>query len=90
MSGPAQSVSPDVSVVIVTWNAQRDLPRCLDSLRRHTRSVSLEMVVVDNASSDGTVSMIKSRWPEVRLVENEINVGFARGCNRGWRLPPAG
>lgn len=86
MIAAAESSRPDVSVVIVTWNTRGELEACLESLSRHTRTASMELVVVDNASTDGTVAMIKTGWPDVRLVENERNAGFARGCNQGMRV----
>ena len=83
MSEPEADTMPQVSVVIVTWNAHDDLERCLESLERHTTSASLELVIVDNASDDDTVATVKARWPHARLVENAHNAGFARGCNQG-------
>ncbi|NJD21015.1 MAG: glycosyltransferase family 2 protein [Gemmatimonadetes bacterium] len=74
---------PELTIVLVSWNTRGVLERCLTSLHVHTRRVSYEVVVVDNASSDGTVDALRAHWPHVRLVENSENVGFARGCNQG-------
>lgn len=71
-----------LSVVIVNWNSCGDLQRCLESLRRQTHR-ELEIIVVDNGSDDPSVSMTRSSFPEVRLIEAGENLGFAEGCNRG-------
>ena len=62
------------------------LERCLESLSSCTTSALLEVVVVDNASDDDTVAALKARWPDVVLVQNEVNTGFAYGCNQGMRV----
>lgn len=72
-----------VTVVIPSWNTREDLRSCLESLRAHTVSASLDVVVVDNASTDGTREMLASSFPDVRLIGNSTNVGFARACNQG-------
>jgi hypothetical protein len=66
----------DVSVVVVTLNAMPYIDQCLESVRGH------ETVVVDHGSTDGTVELVRERFPEVRLVEQE-NRGLAAGWNRG-------
>ena len=68
----------DVAVVVVTYNALPWLRRCLESVRGY------QTVVVDNGSSDGTVDLVRERFPDVRLVEQE-NRGLAAGWNRGMR-----
>ncbi|MBJ6801049.1 glycosyltransferase family 2 protein [Geomonas propionica] len=68
-----------VSVIIVNWNGLGHLPECLDSLQQQTFR-DFEVIVVDNGSSDGSVSYLKQR-PEVRLVPFQENVGFAAGNN---------
>ena len=70
---------PDVSVVVVTWNAREHVERCLDSVRGR------DVVVVDNGSTDGTVELVRERFPEVRLVE-QANVGMGGGNNAGMRI----
>ena len=69
---------PDVSVVVVTWNALPWLEQCLDSVRGR------EVVVVDNGSSDGTVAFVRERYPDVRVIEQE-NKGMGGGNNAGMR-----
>jgi GT2 family glycosyltransferase len=74
--------SPDVSVCIVSWNVAGDLRACLESLRSQATSPSFEIIVADNASSDETVAMVRADFPEVRLIVNEENLGFARATNQ--------
>lgn len=70
------------SVIIPSWNGVDLLPTCLDSLRTQTYRC-FETIVVDNASADGTVSLVRQSYPEVRLVALETNLGFAGGVNAG-------
>jgi GT2 family glycosyltransferase len=77
-------VPPDISVVIVTWNGRRHLETCLTSVEAQ-RGVSVEAIVVDNGSSDGTAQYVRSRFPRVTLVRLEENRGFAGGNNAGVR-----
>lgn len=79
----AETDAPTLSIVIASWNSQGDLRDCLASLREHTASASYELIVVDNASSDGTPEMLRRSFPDVRLIENAKNEGFARACNQG-------
>jgi GT2 family glycosyltransferase len=69
-------------VIIPSWNGVNLLPTCLDSLRTQTYRC-FETIVVDNASADGTVSLVRQSYPEVRLVALETNLGFAGGVNAG-------
>jgi N-acetylglucosaminyl-diphospho-decaprenol L-rhamnosyltransferase len=80
------SGGPDVSVVIVSYNDRDDVGRCLDSLFRETRGVRQEVFVVDNASADGTPAQVSGRFPEVRVIVNPDNQGFARANNVALRL----
>jgi GT2 family glycosyltransferase len=75
----------DLSVVIVAWNAKHYLELCLDSLEAAPPRRSLEVVVVDNASSDGTAEMVAARFPSVKLIQSAENLGFSRGNNLGIR-----
>jgi hypothetical protein len=77
---------PVVSVLIVTWNSREDVLRCLASVQREGATVPLEVVVVDNGSTDGTVSAIREEYPEVTIRENEGNVGFPRANNQAFEL----
>ena len=75
-------MQPEVSVVIVTWNGRQHLETCLTSVAAQ-RDVSVETVLVDNASSDGTVDYVRSHFPAVRVVALAENRGFAGGNNAG-------
>lgn len=71
-----------LSVVIVNWNSQEDLMVCLESLARQTHE-ELEIIVVDNGSTDGSVDAVHDRYPECVVLAERDNLGFAEGCNRG-------
>jgi len=75
---------PCVSVVIVNWNTCAELARCLESLARHHQELTLRILVVDNASTDGSVEMLENRFPEVELIANSENVGFAAANNQAF------
>ena len=71
-----------ISVIIVNWNAKDYLRKCLDSIFQNKGNLDIEVWVVDNNSSDDSVSMIKGRYKEVKLIENKVNLGFARANNQ--------
>lgn len=75
---------PDLSVVIVSWQTSELLKKCLQSLRLAT-GISLEVIVVDNNSNDDTVSMIQRDFPEVVLLPQKTNLGFAKANNLGLK-----
>jgi hypothetical protein len=71
-----------LSVLIVNWNTRDLLRACLLSLRAHpSQNEPIEVVVVDNASSDGSAQMVRDEFPEVLLVASETNTGYAKGNN---------
>ncbi|MGO8925739.1 MAG: glycosyltransferase family 2 protein [Limisphaerales bacterium] len=72
-----------VSVIIVSWNAREFLLQCLDSISAQAGRYPLEVIVVDNASTDGSPEAVASRYPDVRLVRNSTNLGFAKANNLG-------
>ncbi len=73
-----------VTIIILTWNCLAYTKRCLDTLRQHTDLHGLDVIVVDNGSSDGTVEFLRTLdW--VRLIANDTNLGFVRGNNIGIR-----
>lgn len=76
--------SADLAVVIVNYNAGDYLGRCLDSVVAAAGEISLDVVVVDNASRDDSTGAVEAR-PGVRLIENRTNLGFAAGANVGIR-----
>ena len=75
----------EVSVVIVSYNSRSVLGPCLDSLKKQNAFDETEVIVVDNASSDGTPTMVRERYPWVTLIAGRKNVGFSRGVNIGIR-----
>lgn len=76
----------DVSIVIVNWNTRDILHDCLESIYRGTRTVGFEVIVIDNASMDDSVQMIRSDFPKVVLIENSENRGFAAANNQGMAI----
>ncbi len=81
-----ENSQPVLSIIIVTWNGKKFALECLDSLRRLKGSPSMEVIVVDNASTDGTPAAIEEQFPEVQLVRNDANLGFAKANNVGIAL----
>jgi hypothetical protein len=77
-------VSPEISIVIVTWNGRQYLHACLEAVAAQ-REVDAETIVVDNASADGTAEYVRARFPGVRIVALPENRGFAGGNNAGAR-----
>jgi len=79
----AAESSVDVSVIIVSYNTRDWLERCLSSIPPATRSRKVEVIIVDNASKDGSADEIAKNHPQVRLLRNSSNAGFARAVNQG-------
>ncbi|MHB8533220.1 MAG: glycosyltransferase family 2 protein [Solirubrobacteraceae bacterium] len=75
---------PSLSIIIVSFNARADLERCLASLHDATPAAPHEIVVVDNASTDGSAEAAR-QWPDVRVIDAGANLGFARANNEGIR-----
>lgn len=74
---------PTVFVIIVTYNGKKWYDRCLGNL--YESSLPIRLVVIDNASSDGSVEYIRHKFPDVTLIESEENLGFAKANNLGLR-----
>ena len=79
-----QNKRPKVAVIIPHWNGIEVLEPCLRSLEASEYD-QLEIVVVDNASSDESVAFVKREFPRVKVLQNSENLGFAGGCNVGLR-----
>lgn len=77
---------PETSIVIINWNTRDMLSKSLDSIEQTREGLDLEIIVVDNNSHDGSQEMVAERYPQVRLVANRENVGFARANNQAARL----
>ncbi len=73
----------ELSIIVVTYNSRRHVRDCLESLQRTATGIHHEVVVVDNASQDGTQDIIRNEFPKVRLIANAENQGFARSNNQG-------
>jgi GT2 family glycosyltransferase len=73
------------SIIVVNWNGKRFLEECLEALLAQTYS-PYEIIMVDNGSDDGSVDFVAERFPEVRIIENGENLGFAGGNNVGIRV----
>jgi hypothetical protein len=82
------SDAPRLAVVVVSFEARETLLAGLAALRAPA-SFPLELVVVDNASTDGSAESVRARDPEALLIANRDNLGFARACNQGWRASRA-
>ncbi len=78
-------MAADVSIIIVNWNAQHLLPRCLDAVHREmlASGLSCETIIVDNDSSDGSVALVRREYPWVQVIETGTNGGMAAGNNAG-------
>lgn len=74
-----------VSVVIVNYNSGELLFRCIESIFKHEKNETFEVIVVDNASSDISVERARSTYPQCRFIENKVNKGFAAATNLGIR-----
>jgi GT2 family glycosyltransferase len=79
----AEHLNPLVSVIIVTWNGQQYALECLASLAQNTSTLPIEVIVVDNRSTDGTPDEICRQFPAATLIRNEANFGFAKANNIG-------
>jgi GT2 family glycosyltransferase len=77
--------NPLVSVIIPHWNGIEVLSECLESLVQ-TKYPNFEIIVVDNASTDGSPDWVPLNFPQVKLIENDQNHGYAGGCNRGAKV----
>jgi GT2 family glycosyltransferase len=72
----------ELSIAIVSYNTRELLLACLASIRQTSRDVRYELIVVDNASSDGSVEAVQARFPEARIIANADNGGYAKACNQ--------
>jgi len=75
----------DVSIIIVSWNAKKYLLNCLNSLLETSCRYNSEIIVVDNASTDGSCDAVLSQFPQVKLIKNKENLGFSKANNIGIR-----
>ena len=73
----------NVSIIIVSWNTRSHLYNCLTSVYKQISSVNFEVIVIDNGSSDGSQEMVENQYPQVTLIKNATNRGFAAANNQG-------
>src|ERR1035437_916055 len=73
----------EVSIIIVNWNTVDLLRQCLRSVYLETHTINFEVIVVDNASSDESVAMVRNEFCEAKLIANTKNLGFAAANNQG-------
>ncbi len=76
----------DVSIIIVNYNTKDLLQNCIKSIIEQTKDIEYEIIVSDNGSQDGSINMIKSDYPQVRLIENNANIGFGAANNQGLSI----
>lgn len=75
-----------LSIVLVSFNVRPWLINCLQSVKQAISKVEAEIIVIDNASLDGTVAAVRQQFPDVKLIENRVNWGFGKACNQGARI----
>jgi len=73
----------DVSVIIINFNTFQLTTNCIDSVKRFTSEITYEIIVVDNASTETDTSMLLDKFPSIKLIKSQQNVGFAKGNNLG-------
>lgn len=71
----------DVSIIIINWNTKEMLNECLDSIKKYTKDINYEVIIVDNNSSDGSINMLKDKFKEFIIIESKENLGFGRAHN---------
>lgn len=76
---------PDISYIVISWNTCRLLENCLRSIDQWNSLKAHEIIVVDNHSRDGSGLMVGQKFPSVRLIQNDSNLGFTRAVNQGLR-----
>jgi len=74
----------ELSIIIVNWNTKQLLKDCIESIYRNAGHIQLEIIVVDNNSTDGSQDLAKELFPGIILIENEMNVGYSRANNIGF------
>ena len=72
----------DVSICIVNWNTKDLIYKCIRSIKEKTTGVTYEIIVVDNNSQDSSTKMLKEQFPDCRVIESKVNLGFVKGNNR--------
>ena len=81
-----KQIIKQLSIIIVNWNNEALLKNCLDSIFKTHHNRGYEIIVVDNHSADDSVTLIKKKYPEIRLIKNKENYGFARANNQAIKI----
>ncbi|HEY6435350.1 MAG TPA: glycosyltransferase family 2 protein, partial [Ignavibacteriaceae bacterium] len=76
----------DLSIIIVNYNVKEFLQNLLHSIEKASSNILKEIIIIDNASDDGSVEVIKEKFPTVTLIENKINIGFGKANNQGLAI----
>jgi len=82
-------MKPNISIIILSWNTKEYLQKCLTSLGHRLNSNDYEIIVIDNASEDGSAEMVHEHFPSVKVIVNSTNTGYAAGNNLGIRMAQA-
>lgn len=76
----------DLSILVVTYNTKDLIEKCIQSVLNYIGSYKIEIIVVDNNSSDGTSEFIKSKYSQIKFIQNQFNYGFAVGMNQAYKI----
>ncbi len=76
----------DLSIIIVNYNTKLLIEQCLHSIKKADRNLDCEIIVIDNNSTDGSKEYLSQKFPEIKYVFNNDNLGFARACNQGFKI----
>jgi GT2 family glycosyltransferase len=75
----------ELSIIIVNYNSKLLLEQCIDSIKKATRQINTEIIIVDNNSTDGSKEYLPARFTDIKFIFNDNNNGFAKACNRGFK-----
>jgi GT2 family glycosyltransferase len=81
-----KATAADISFIIVNWNTRELLKNCLESVVQTVHGLAYEVIVVDNASIDGSVAMLRESFPQVRIIANKENKGFGAANNQAFQI----
>ncbi len=75
-----------ISVVVISFNGIEFIEDCLATVQTSLNNINSEILVVDNGSADGTVELIENKFPNIRVLKNADNLGFAKAVNQGFEM----
>lgn len=84
--GMGDVMNTDVTVIVVSYNTEKLIPKMMDALNESTGSLNKQVIFIDNASRDDSVALLRSEYAEYTLIENTVNVGFGRANNQAIPL----